>query len=127
MHSAREEIAGDARADDVADAREFGADLGADLAEQLRGPPGTTRSKARRGTSSHSCSTEFANLYSAARPKPMNTVSRLHAALLAHDEHLGRGGALGILQVVVLLHDQRLPQRDHEQHAEQPAHHRRPR
>jgi hypothetical protein len=43
------------------------------------------------------------------------------AALLAGNQHVGAGRALGKLQVLVLVHDQLLAQRHHEQHAEKAA------
>ena len=48
----------------------------------------------------------------------------MHAALLARDQHLGTGGALGVGEGIVLLDDERPPQRDHHQDPHEPAHHR---
>ena len=57
-------------------------------------------------------------------PKPVNTVLALAPPCLADDQHVGAGGAFGILQRAVLLDDERPPQRDHHQDAQQPAQHR---
>ena len=43
------------------------------------------------------------------------------AAAFAGDQHVGAGGALGVGQHAVFLDDQRAPQRDHHQHAENAA------
>ena len=54
-------------------------------------------------------------------PSPPKTSAGELAALFARDQHLRAGGAFGIGQNAVLLHDQRAPQRHHHQHAEDAA------
>ncbi len=57
-------------------------------------------------------------------PEPLEDHLGERAALLAGDQHVGAGGAFRVGQDAVLLDDQRPPQRDHEQHAEDAAHQR---
>ena len=119
--------AGDPRADQVADAEHLRRQVAAD-----RRPLQADRSAGRvlRSTGSGSARSARAwnalvrNLWTNAMPKPMKTILADDAALLAGDQHLGAGGAFGVLQLAVLLDDERPPQRDHHQDAEQAAEHR---
>ena len=117
-HAARGELARDAGADDVAEPQVLRRDVAVqcgirDLAVLARAEPG-----------------------GGLAPEPENAVQELvehrraHAledhpgevaALLAGDENVGAGHALGIFEVAVLLDDEGPPQRNHEEDAERAA------
>src|SRR6266699_1886658 len=115
--AAGEQVAGDARADDVTDPEELGGGLGEHRGSRIEGErlPGYV------GPELEPRLEEFVD---EAQPERLKQALGLHAALLAGDEDLRAGGALRIDQRVVLLDDQRPAQRDHHQHAHQPAHRR---
>ena len=62
-HAAGEQVAGDARPDDVADARQLRADLRLDLAEQLASARWRARAgRSRFGTSARACMPALSSL-----------------------------------------------------------------
>ena len=89
-------IAGDARADDVADAEQLGRQL---AAEHAPCRPASVRRRVQRQVRRslvQSLHAFIRNLWTNAMPKPTNTVLADGAALLAGDQHLGAGGAFGV-------------------------------
>ena len=120
-HAAAEQVAGDARADDVSHSRELGADLGLDLTEQLRAAAGDGALEGVLGDLEPEVKARCEELVERTETKAHEHRLGLNAALLADDEHLGARGAFGVLEVGVLLHDQAASKRNHEDDAEDAA------
>ena len=110
--------------DDVADAGELRAHLGANLAEQFRLPVRQQSREHMPGYFAPEVHAAVEKLVQHAKAEAHEDRARLRPALLAHDQHLGTRRPFRILEALVLPHDQRLAQGYHEQHAEQPAHQR---
>ncbi len=119
--AAGKDDAGDARPDDVAHAeilrRGVGVDRGA-LEHMLRAEVGLVSGLLRPGREEVLVLEERVK---AAEPEAEKDAAGERAAALAGDEHIGAGGAFGIGQGVVLLHDELAAQRNHEKHAEPAA------
>ena len=120
QHQRAEDPAGthgerDAGADDVADPEQLRADLQRDVPAVVGLAEDLLRDVLEEG--------ERLVAEREHRPETKAREDRLRggAAFLARDEHLGAGGALGVHQRLRFLHDERPPQRDHHQDAEQAA------
>ena len=57
----------------------------------------------------------------AAKSEAEKDAAGQRAAFFARDQHVGAGGAFGIGERAVLLHDELAPQRNHEENAEPSA------
>src|SRR5258706_99802 len=109
-----EEYAGDAGADDVADAQIFRSDGGSKTRSgEPSGPAFRLRCPRFNGVHEE-------GVNAAETESPENAACE-GAAAFARDEHFSASGAFGKYQVTVLLNDELAPQRHHEEHAEPPA------
>jgi len=111
---AREQVARDARPDDVTHAHELRSHLHPDLGtleppQHLGGVLGPQLERRHQ------------NLVAEGDPERLEDGLRVDPAALPGDQHLGARGPLGIGQVAVFLHDERAAERDHHQDAEHPA------
>ncbi len=116
QHQPREETTADHDrgrpvADDVADAQELGRDVARDLGRAVSRQVQLGDTRPELGHRGHELEDE-------AGGETAEHVLRLSALLLARDEHLGAGGAFGVGEHAVLLHDQVATQRDHHQDPE---------
>ena len=109
--------AGDLGTDDVADAQVLRRDVAVDRRPREGGVPGGREDRRRLPQPEDL----HRDLVERRDPEAVEHQLGERAALLAGDQHVGAGGALRVGQHAVLLDDQRPPQRDHEQHAEDAA------
>jgi hypothetical protein len=116
-----EQIARDARPDDVADTRELGTDLCLDLAEELHLTVRHHLGEGVLGSFEERMQASVEELVAGAEPEAHEDRLGLFSATLPDDQHLRARGALGILEVGVLLHDEASSYWHEEEHAEHAA------
>ncbi|MNX69883.1 hypothetical protein D3C86_1011180 [compost metagenome] len=114
QHTAREHGRRGANPDDVADAQELGRDLGSDRAALEAGDQ-------IAGRLLPEVSSGVEDLVEGPDEEAHEDDKGVGAALLADDEDVRAGGALGIGQPAVLVNDEALAQGDHHEHAQKPA------
>ena len=118
QHAPGDEHAGDPRSDDVADAHVLRSDRGI---HGRRGKDAARRARHVAGHFRDHLEDLLQDCVADGKEQAHVRRARHLAATLAGDQHLRAGGALGIRQVSVLLHDQCAPQRHHHQDAQHSA------
>ena len=119
--AAGKDDAGDFGSDDVADSEVFGRGIGVDggtFEDVLGAEVGLVFGSVRPGFEEVSILEEGVD---AAEAQAEENAAGERATALAGDEHVGAGGAFGVRQGAMFLHDELATERNHEQNAEPAA------